>query len=498
MTINIAGLTSAFKVPIAAREVNYGRGRRSVGSAQVRLLLVGNKTSAGSATADQDIVPIFTEEDADTYFGAGSELAIMCYHALAIPGVVVYGAPVAEATSSPAAGTATATIGGSWTTAGTASLWLAGKQFSVPVTTAMSTTQVAAALVAKVNSDTRLFCTAANVGAVITFTTRNLGVRANQWILRKDISAAPSGLTIAVAGGTALTGGMVPFTGGAGTDSVANVLALMTTDVWDIQAWAQNDSTNAGLVRTQLNSEAGALIMHTEHAVMAFTRGTSTSMSFASTTVNNQRMTIVHFTNCELHPAAIAAQIAAIRSTTVGDNPNARYNGVQCPTIPPQSQTGDIASISVNDALLNSGVMPLTTTQDGRVLIVRAIQSHCVTGSAPDFRTLDWGHADVPDRLSKELGADWELHSANNPYVRRDPAAGAEAPPEGVTTPSRWNAVVYARLKDFERKLWVQDVDANPPLTEFQTDRLMTATPCVVQLQNHIVGIQVNQQAAAP
>ncbi len=490
-SIVVAGLTPDWKVPIAAREVNFGRGRRSIGTEPVRVLVTGNKLTGGSATVETP-VQIFSEEDADTQFGAGSEIAIQCYHALAIGGVTLWGCPVAEAGGATAA-TLTATVGGSWTTTGTIRWALGGKVFSATVTPAMSTANVATAIANNTNAESRLFCTASPASAVATFTTRSKGARMNKWIARVDLTDAPAGLTLVLAGGTALTGGITPFTSGAGADDVTNALAALISDRWQIQAWAQADATNAALIRTQLNSEASGLIMHYEHSIMALNGTTSASMSFASTTLNNQRMTVVHLTNSETHPSAMAAQLAAIRATTIGQNPNARYNKVQCPTLAPQSQKADIPSLSVQNSLLNSGVLPLITTRDGRVLIVRAIQSHCLNGSSPDFRTLDWGMADTPDRVSDELDADWEVHSAANAYVVDDPAEGAETPASGKTYPRLWNAQILFRLKICEAKNWLMAVDTNLPLTVFQTDHLMSAVPCVVALQNHIVGIQVNQ-----
>lgn len=503
--IVIPGLTPSFKLPKAVVETLFGRGRQSVGAIPLKLLVTGTALSGGTATPDQDILRVYSEEEADVYFGAGSEIAIQCYHALAIPGVNLYAAPVAEAGGATAA-ELEIKIDGTWTGTGTLTVFLSGKAFSVTVTGAMDEADVAEALAAVINGDSRLFCTAeqgeddgvTDETNIVFLTVKSKGARGNDWICRVDLSAAPAGLTCTLTGGTELHDNMTPFAGGAGADSVANLLALLKTDVYDFIAFAQNDTTNAALIRTHLNSEIGPLVMHPENAIVAKTGAPAASMSFASTTVNHQLMTVVHLTNCELAPSAIAAQVAAIRATTVGANPNFRYNGVECPTIPPQAVKADLASDSQLDAMLNSGVMPLTTTPDGRVVIVRAIQSHCMNGSSPDYRTLDWGHVDVPIRMGKEFAADWELFSANNPYVGDDPAPGAQPAPEGVATPTLWNAQVYARLKAAEAENWVQDVDANPPLTIFdpEGDRLLTAVPVVVRLQNHQVGISVRQTAA--
>jgi hypothetical protein len=333
---------------------------------------------------------------------------------------------------------------------------------------------------------------------VVTLTTRSKGVRANDYICRKDLSAAPSGLTVALAGGTALNSTMTPFSGGAGADDVTNVLALLATDVYDIQAWAQNDTTSAGLIKTALVSESGPLIMHLEHAVFGKTRGLSAATSFASSTLNAYRCSTVHLENCEASPSYIAAQAAAVRSVLIADNPNFRFDNYVLPTVPAQAIKGDIPLTSELNTALNAGVTPLTTNPDGTVKIVRAIQSHCLNGSAPDYRTLDWGDVDVPDRLSKELGAQWLVFAEANQYVGPDPAAGEEPLPEGTGSPNLWNADIYEQLKIAEEANWVQDVDANPPLSEWNAaaKRIMSAVTVIVRSQNHAVGISVRQTAA--
>jgi phage tail sheath gpL-like len=459
--------------------------------------VTGTKTTAGSATPDQDIIPIYSEDDADTYLGVGSEAACQCYAALQIPGVTLYAAPVAE-NGSAVAGSFTITVGGTWSTTGTARFKIAGVIIEATIGATDSTTTAAAAFRDAINSKARLPFTATASGAVVTVTTRSKGVRMNDYIALKDLSAAPSGLTAALAGGTPLVGGMVPFASGAGADDVTNVLALLATDVYDFQAWAQNDTTNAALIKTQLISESGPLIMHLEHAIMGKTRTLSAATSFASATLNAYRMSTVWLENCEQAPSYIAAQLAAIRSIYVGDNPNKRYNNIVCPTVPPQSQKSDIPLLSELNTALNNGVTPLTTNPDGTVKIVRAVQSHCLNGAAPDYRALDWGDVDVPDRMSKELGAQWDLVADVNEHAGPDPAEGEEAAPDGVITPSRWNAEMYKVLKDAEASKWLQDVDSNLPVSEWNTDgeRIMSIVNVVVRKQNHQVGISVRQQAA--
>ncbi len=493
----IAGLTPSYKLPGAFRETKYGQGKVSVGGTQIILTVTGNKTTAGSATPDQDIVPIFDVDGADAALGEGSEGAVQCYAALAVEGIVLEAAPVAEASGGVAA-TLTVTFTGTWSTGGTPVLYLFGKALAFNVSAGGTVTDAAAALVAEINGQPHFFCTATNSSGVVTVLVRSKGVRGNDYVARKDMAASPTGLIMTLTGGTALTGGMVPFSGGTGADDVTAVLSLLSTATHDFQAWAQNDATNAGLIKAALVTEAGPLSRHLEHAVFVKSRSQATATSFAQTTLNAYRCTLAHLENSEAPPSFVAAQLAAVRSTTVGSNPNKRYNGTILPTVPKQSQKADIATDPEMNAMLNSGVMPLKTTPDGNVVIVRAIQSHSLNGSAADYRTLDWGDADVPDRMSKEYAATWDVYSESNPYVGDDPDAGEEPPGEEVATPLFWKAEVVAVNKIAEGKNWLQDVDANPPFVEYDPDgaRLMTAAPVVVRKQNHQLGISIRQVAA--
>lgn len=495
--IQIPGLTDSFKVPGAYRETKYGQGKVSIGAIPIKLVVTGTKTTAGSATPDQDIVPIFSDDDADTYVGLGSENAMQCYGALKMEGVTLYAVPVAE-NGAAAAATETFTFGGTWTTGGTVAVYISGRRVDCTLSAADTPTTAALALRDAINGMARFPITATAATVVTTATVRSKGVRGNDYIARKDLSAAPAGLTLALAGGSALTGGMVPFSGGTGADDVTTVLTLLATDIYDIQAWAQADATNAGLIKAALTSQSGPLIMHLEHAVFASCRSLSTATSFASSTLNAYRATCVWLRNSEAAPSYVAAQIAAIRAVTIGDNPNFRFDDVVAPTLPGQSQKADIPLLSELNAALNSGVTPLTTLPDGTVKIVRAIQSHCLNGAAPDFRTLDWGDVDVPDRMSKELGAQWGVFSAANQYVNDDPGEGEEPLPEGVGSPSLWNTDIVKVLKDAEQRNWVTQVDSNLPVSQWNptAKRIMSAVSVIVTPQNHQVGISVRQVAA--
>jgi hypothetical protein len=290
----------------------------------------------------------------------------------------------------------------------------------------------------------------------------------------------------------------VPLSGGTGTESLANVIALLKADVYDYIAVAQVDATNVGLVEAHMGSEAGPTISHLEHAIVANTGTLVAASSISQTTLNDYRSCVLWYENSETHPSELAASVGAIRAVIEPSSPNFNYDDTPVPGAIPQVYAADKALHATLKSALNSGLTPLTE-KNGVVTIVRGIVSHCLNGSSPDYRCLDWGDAIVPDRISKELGAEWVgIFKPANPYVGPD-AVGAEAdPPEGVGTPGRWKSSVYGILKASEQANWLQDVDANLPDVEYDNDRaaLVCAVPVVVRKQQHAIGISVRQQAA--
>jgi phage tail sheath gpL-like len=496
-SIVILGWTSDDKVPGAYCETVFGTGRLSVGSFPVKMLITGTKLATGSMVVDQDISPVYSTAEAYTKLGAKSTACRQALAALNIPGVNLYAAPPAVA-GGAAAASATVVFGGSWTSAGAVKFRIGGDYFEVPV----GATQVAADAGAtfRINGNALPNGLTAVTGttASSTVTASNLGTQGNTVLIYWDLSEAPAGLTVTVTGGSALHDRLVPLTGGTGTESLANVLALLKTDTFDYIASAQVDATNAGLIEAHMGTEAGPTIAHLEHAVFGFTGTLVAASSISQTTLNDYRSAVIWYENCETHPSEIAASVTAIRAVTEPTNPNFNYDDTPVPGVVPQVYAADKAQHATLKAALNSGLTPLTE-KNGVAVIVRGIVSHCLNGSSPDYRCLDWGDAVVPDRISKELGAEWtSMFKPGNPYVGPDAVSSEADPPAGVATPNRWKSTAYGILKEREKDNWLQDVDLNLPEVEYDHTRaaLVCAIPVVVRKQQHAIGISVRQQAA--
>lgn len=516
-SIVIPGLSSTTKRPAFYAETRYAAGAISAGSIPLTLLLVGNKTSAGSMTADGTPQLITSVDDVDTLAGPGSEIGTLAYGidghggALATAGVAIWIAAITEASSAPSAATATVTIAGSWSTSGTLKYRVSGAPISVGVGPVDTVAIVAQAIVDAINGNPRLPFTAARSGGVVTITTKNQSLRQNWHSLFQDVTNGPSGLTSTLTGGSSMTGGGKHFTGGAGSDSPTALLAAIAATQYDRIALACGDATldgtNIALWKAQMSTQAGPTVGILGHAIVASSDTLTNAASLTVTTLNDARWNLLHLLNSETHPTSLAGAFAAIRCSAEQEDPDAAFDDVIIPGAAPQSAAADRPSSTVIETALGEGVTELYTGDDGTVRVSRAIVTRCRTGSTPDYRVLDTGDAIVPDFVRGALKLLWLTDiKPNNPRVDANPPAELKEPLAGVLTPSIWNGAVMKLLKEFERGEGVPSglpiltgVDANPAISQYDTiaKRIMSIVPTVPRANNHSVGVSVRQLTTA-
>jgi phage tail sheath gpL-like len=492
------GFDPSNAVPGSYRASVFGAGLISIATLPVKVLCLGNKTSAGSWTADQDIYPVVGEAEADAGLGTGSECATVCYSALSVGGVSVYAAPVLEPSVGPVAATIAVLVGGIPARNGTLRFRVGGKAFAVGVASGEATTVTSVSITTAVNALIRAQVTASTSTSTSNITCRNTGTRGNQLLLWWDASDVP-GLTLTVTGSTALHSNLVPFHNGAGDDTVAPVLALMLGDTYDYIASPHNDVANMGLIKTQLAAEALPGVSHLEHAIFAIFGTYSAATPLSNTTLNDQRSTLVWSANLENTVAWMVGKIAAKRASMVGQNPNFKWGGTaQCTLEGAQAHAykGDNPGMATLKNALNNGLCVLKS-EGADVVIVRGIVTKCLTGSSPDLRARDWADADVTDYVNKGVGALWTAVTAVNHYAEPDAANGA-MPATGSNTPISWNGQLLTLMRGYARNNLVYLVEEHPPQSEWSTERacLMSAVPVFVKPKAYQLGANINHQAA--
>lgn len=178
-------LSLNFLLPFVAHKLDYTKAIRGLRGMPRRILLIGHKATAGSATNNQILKAISNESDALAYFGEGSMLLAMWRAAAsnAELGSVIDALPLATAAGAVAAD-AEVTINTVATDAGEVMLHIAGKRVAVGVSPADTTAAIAVRLSAAINAIASLPVTSAVALNVITLTCNWAGATGNQIDLR--------------------------------------------------------------------------------------------------------------------------------------------------------------------------------------------------------------------------------------------------------------------------------------------------------------------------
>lgn len=176
MAISFNNIPSNIRVPLFYAEVDNSRA--GYFQQQNRTLIVGQKLSGGSATAN---VPVFcsSQDQARDLGGVGSMLERMvgAYRAND-PFGELWVLPLADNGAGVAA-TGTVALTGPATAAGTINLYIAGQRVQIAVASGDTATEIGDAIEAAVNADANLPVTADNTTGTVTLTARHKGVVGN-------------------------------------------------------------------------------------------------------------------------------------------------------------------------------------------------------------------------------------------------------------------------------------------------------------------------------
>lgn len=499
----VVGLNPSGKRPAILWAINVGVGRVDISSIPRYLLLVGNKTSAGSATVDTEIHEIFANTDISAVFGARSELAWMIRVARKYPGIRIKAIACAEASGGVAA-TLTITITGTAGSNGTLRFYIAGKTINVVVPSGTTQNATAALVEAAFDADPDVPCTAGVADNVVTLTVANVGVRGNDWACYFDPAEKPTTTAVALAGSAATNPGQSGVVGakfgatlGSGTDNLTNALAALAGQAFFTIAAANNDtSTNAALLKTYSDGKAAVGSQIYEHIVLGHTGSYANAQTLAKTTLNKHRFQVAWQRGSEAHPAMLAASMGALRTQKEQAHPNRRYAGDVLLGIPGARALVDWPSVGETgeeDTALQNGITPIRSNAQGEAIVVRSITTLCTRNSVPFYGCLDSGQARTPDMAAEVLTLAWDTeYAVNNEYVDSDPEDGEEERSEGAATPRGWTAYAQEILEGKIPKHWFSSVSVS---TEFDADADMLL--CTINLEvaplNHRIAGNINQ-----
>jgi len=365
-------------IPGSYTGYNYYAGPNGLPANIQKVLLIGDKSSAGSIAANKP-TEVATEQEAIALAGSGSVLMQM-YKAAKKAWKYAQISFLCYEVAASSAATWAFTLTGTATAAGQVGVDCNGVQFVTGVAKTDTAAAIATALADEINNTPDAPFTAAADSGTVTLTAKCKGAY---------ISTAAGGLNVsAVSTATGVTAGNVTTTAGTGTVNLETALAAAFPERFHIIVSPVNDETNLGKLRTHLEAAAAPLEQRGQRAVCAMVAASASAAKTEALKHNYERLHIAAVKN-KLNATVweIAAGLGAIFASN--SKPNVPMNGVAIPglAIP---DLEDKWSGEEQDVLLYGGVIPLVE-EDSQLCIVRAVTTKSNNSGVRFTKLIDTG-----------------------------------------------------------------------------------------------------------
>jgi phage tail sheath gpL-like len=505
--ITLTGLTADDPVPGNYLEINFAQGDAAGSGSPIEVLLMGNRTSVGSATTDTVVygpdstVQLQTEQDAINLFGAGSELHRMFRRFVKINTSTTLRA-IAVTESAGAQATGTFRYVGTATAAGSTKVFVHDEVVDVAIDNLDTASEVATAVANAINDRSHWGVTAAatatGIWGFVTLTAKQKGPRGN------DIRFLPQILpSIGMAVPTAVDRAME---GGTTADSNTAALATIDPQKYYYIVSAASDATQFDALSDQVALNASPIVGIRQRCI-AGSVDTLGNTNTIATGRNAARALLVWSEKSPWTPSELAANHAGVL-TLFETKPNPRTNfasfGNDAATQPfwlvprPRLDSAIPSRTSIKSAL-NNGVTPIGVNPNGTTYLVNNITTRSLNGALNDYRIRDAHKVTICDFFGEDLIVKTALQFSGK-RIKDDPPDGAQPPGPDVVTPSRYRSLVFGLIDTYDANDLLQDVPIIKVGTIIQREKNPT-TRMAVRIPLRPVdnalqfAIQVNQVA---
>lgn len=304
-------------IPFVQAEINKLISTKGTVKQEYTALIIGQKTSLGTADADA-IYDIFSVNEGKSKFGENSMLAN------AIDGwfdnnksVKLKVLPLDDLVGGTQA-EGTLTITGTASAAGTFSYYIDGKAYKIAVSVGDTAAQVATALDAIINANSEALVTSGVTTGVITLTSVHKGTFGNTIKTMMNYNSdelTPAGLTAV----------NVAIASGAGDpDLSAFVIPHLEENQYNLIAHPYNENSNLILIAEALADNFKATEMLDSFAVSGF-EDTVTNMVTKADAINSPFITILDTENAFVNSLAFAARNIGYIADIAQSDPGAGY-----------------------------------------------------------------------------------------------------------------------------------------------------------------------------
>ncbi len=447
MTISFNSIPVGTRTPGVFVEFDSSRATNGLVAGINRILLIGQKLAAGSATA---LAPVTVTDggQADLLFGRGSQLARMC-RALKLADRLVetIAVPVNDEAAATAA-TATITCTGPASAAGTIALMIAGQRVPVTIASGSAATAIATAIAAAISAAPDLPVTATAAAAVVTVTARHKGLCGNEIDLRHSYYVGEKLPT-----GVGLT--LTAMAGGTGETDLAAVWAVIADAPFSAIAIGTATAAAIAACKIELDSRFGPM-RAIDGFLFAAKPGTQGSLASFGAALNTELVSIMGSGKSPSPPWEWAASYAAVANASGNIDPARPLQTLALPGIVGPKE-GERFSRAERELLLRDGISTYTVDQDGTVRIERAITTYQVNAAgAEDTAYLDAETLRTLTFLRYALRSRFATKYPRHKLADDGTRYGAG---QAIITPSVARAELVAFIREAEEAGLVEGVD---------------------------------------
>lgn len=395
--ISFDQIPSSIRKPGKYFEFNTKLAVRTLPNNKQKMLIVGQKTAAGTI-AQKVATQVFSDKEAETYFGAGSICHLMTRAAIkANPYLDLTVIALDDAVAGVAA-SGTVTMTGPATAAGVITLFIGNQKVEVSIAKDDTATVIAAAIVTQIGKQPDLPVTASSALGVVTLTAKNKGLCGNQIGLGYVLTNA-AGVTVAI----------VAMGSGATNPSIQDALSVAFAEKFDIVVTPYNNQTDLTALKSHLDSVSGPLEQRPGVGVYGM-NGAMSDATTLSGQVNSGRVLSAYLrytsTQRKSTPYEISSAMGAVMAFE--EDPARPLNllelkGIAAPDV------SERLSRTEQESLLYNGVTPFETGPGETVQVVRAISTYTKDAQGIDdvslldittIRTLDFVRKACRERVA--------------------------------------------------------------------------------------------------
>ncbi|TAN61364.1 phage tail protein [bacterium] len=396
-TIQFDSIPESIRKPGKYFEFNTKLAVRTLPANKQKVLIVGQKTASGTVSPN---VPtrVYSDKDAEKYFGAGSICHLMATAAIKANAYLDLTVAAQDDAGAGVAASSTVTVTGPATGSGAVTVFIGAQKIEVAVANADTAASIASAIVTQAGKQPSLPVTASSAAGVVTLTVKNKGLCGNQIGVGYQLTNAP-GVAIVIVG----------MSGGAIDPALDAALSAVFAGHYDIVITPYNNQTDLLALKNHLDAVSGPLEQRPGIGVY----GVNGAMSDATTLagqVNAGRILPAYLrytsTRNKSMPCEIASAVGAVMA--LEEDPARPLNTLELKGITPPD-VEDRLSRTEQESLLWNGVTPLEVGSGETVIIVRAISSYTKDAAGIDdiafldittIRTLDYVRKACRDRIA--------------------------------------------------------------------------------------------------